>query len=263
MFRLQMSTAIATMVLLACLVEPAVAQRQSTVQRSGRITVMGPPGTQVVSASGASTVTSTQLTSGTSQSTGSSTSINALGFFPTSSLGFPSPGFSFEHQAALNQNLAAKAAIDPATQHRLAFERQMRASTPVTPLIPFFPTTQVIIVQQPPVVILTEPEATQRDEELTLAAGPAVPRRRHEPEPMESPRELVAPQPAAPPPPELNEIVLVRRDGKLVFVVAYSTQGERLVYVMHDGVRRSMPVSEVDTDATRLINEERGVKFSG
>jgi hypothetical protein len=226
------------------------------------MTVIGPPGTQVVRASSASTVAASRVSSATSDSTGNSASINALGFFPASGLGFPSPGFSFEHQAALNQNLALKAAIDPATQHRLAFERKMRASSTATSRISFFSTTQVIIVPQPPVVILNEPESAPRDEELTLAAGPGVTRRRHEPEPVESPGELLAPQPAAPPLTELNEIVLVRRDGKLVFVVAYSRQGERLVYVMRDGLRRSMLTSEIDAEATRLINEERGVKFA-
>jgi hypothetical protein len=241
----------------------AEAQQRSAV-RFGGTTVIGPPGTQVVRSSQA---TSQAMTGA---QVADSASLASFGLSAGSSLGSltgfstPDPGFSYAHQAALNVNLAQKALVDPVTQHRLALERQIRRETPIVPLFPFFPTTQVIIVQQPPVVIINEPAGRDDEGGLTLAAGPAAPRRRMpEPEIVEIPREVAAPAEPAAPLPDLDEVVLVRRDGKLVFVVGYSTQGERLVYVTRDGFRRSMLLNELDAQATRAFNEERGVKFSG
>ena len=157
----------------------------------------------------------------------------------------PGLGFDFTHLAAINRNLGARALIDPVTQYRLALAQQFGG---VAPLFPFglpigFGTTQVIIVQQPPVVILQQPSAPEE----------AVERVRY----IE--RE-VKPEPARPaePPRELNELVLVRRDGTLVFVVAFSKQRDRIIYVTREGIRRSLPLGELDIDATLQMNEERG-----
>ena len=229
---------------------PVFAQRGG-----GRVTMSAPQGTQVVRVSGHSRASSSSGATSTFFTGG-------FGLSTVPFVGTPSPGFSFTHQAALNQNLAVKALIDPATQAQLALERQIRRSTPIVPIAPFFPTTTVIVVQQPPVVIINDPGSEPEAEDgLTLVAGRAAPRRARmqEPEPVETPRELVRPAEPAPPVPDLDEMVLVRRDGKLIFVVAFSAQGERVVYVTKEGHRRSMLLAELDSEATRAFNEERGV----
>jgi hypothetical protein len=157
----------------------------------------------------------------------------------------PGLGFDFTHLAAINRNLDARALVDPVTQHRLALAQQFVG---VAPFLPFaFPfgsgAPQVIIVQQPPVVILQQPPAPEESAErvryVEREAKPELAR------PPETPREL-------------GELVLVRRDGTLVFVVAFSKQRDRIIYVTREGIRRSLPLAELDIEATLQMNEERG-----
>ena len=57
------------------------------------------------------------------------------------------------------------------------------------------------------------------------------------------------------------EYVFVRRDGGLVFAVAYSWDNGTLRYITRDGVRRSVTRDALDMDATQQLNEQRGVNF--
>jgi len=57
------------------------------------------------------------------------------------------------------------------------------------------------------------------------------------------------------------EYVFVRRDGGLVFAVAYSWDNGTLRYITRDGVRRSLARDALDMDATQQLNEQRGVNF--
>jgi hypothetical protein len=55
--------------------------------------------------------------------------------------------------------------------------------------------------------------------------------------------------------------VFVRRDGGLVFAVAYSWQNGMLRYVTHDGMRRTIARDAIDLTATQQFNEQRGLSF--
>ena len=68
------------------------------------------------------------------------------------------------------------------------------------------------------------------------------------------------PAPAAPPR-DTAEYVFVRRDGSLLFAVAYSWDNGTLRYVTRDGLRRSVTQDALDMDATQQFNEQRGVNF--
>ena len=68
----------------------------------------------------------------------------------------------------------------------------------------------------------------------------------------------VRPAPQAAPKPQA-EYVFVRRDGTLIFAVAYSWINDRLQYVNEEGLRRTVPVSTLDLDATQQFNDQRGV----
>jgi len=163
--------------------------------------------------------------------------------------GLPVPGlgFDFAHQAIMNRDIGVRALIDPVTQGQLALARAIRLETPITNTFPFFPFSQgsspVIIVQQPPVVIMQQPaqeEARERFERV----------RQVEPEAR-----------VAPPPEPLREVpeyVLVRRDGAILSAVAYSAEGDRLIYITKDGLRKSVALAELDVERTRRINEDRG-----
>jgi hypothetical protein len=65
----------------------------------------------------------------------------------------------------------------------------------------------------------------------------------------------------APPPRDEAEYVFVRRDGTLLFGVAFMWDHGTLRYVTRDGLRRSVPQEALDMDATQQFNEQRGVSF--
>ena len=57
------------------------------------------------------------------------------------------------------------------------------------------------------------------------------------------------------------EYVFVRRDGGLIFAVAYSWVNGTLRYVTRDGMRRTIARDAVDLTATEQFNEQRGLNF--
>jgi hypothetical protein len=66
--------------------------------------------------------------------------------------------------------------------------------------------------------------------------------------------------PVAPPVPirDVGEFVLVRHDGRILFASAFSVVGPQLQYVSPDGIRHTLPVADLDADATQQMNEARG-----
>ncbi|MGA8072672.1 MAG: hypothetical protein WB995_04300 [Candidatus Acidiferrales bacterium] len=161
----------------------------------------------------------------------------------------PGLGFDFEHLAAISGNLAEKALIDPATQAELALAERLNrgvgepafflggygGEAPVSYEAPEAqpqPAPQIIIVQPP----ATAPAGQ--------ANGQAAPR---------------AEQEAAPAPlPDASDFLLVLKNGAMVSAVAFTRQGDQLVYVTKEGNRRTMSVSSIDSDATSKVNEARG-----
>ncbi len=68
------------------------------------------------------------------------------------------------------------------------------------------------------------------------------------------------PVPAAPPE-DAAQYVFVRRDGGLLFAVAYSWENGTLRYVTPEGLKKSITQDALDMDATQQFNEQRGLKF--
>jgi hypothetical protein len=60
---------------------------------------------------------------------------------------------------------------------------------------------------------------------------------------------------------DVGEFILVRRDGKILFASVYSIIGSDIRYVTPEGFRHTLPVAELDVDATRAMNEARGTTF--
>lgn len=77
-----------------------------------------------------------------------------------------------------------------------------------------------------------------------------------------APRETATPQAPPPPPPELGQLILVRSDGQILLAVAFTVRNGQLTYINNDGTRRSFPVSELDKDATRQMNDANGTSVS-
>ena len=82
------------------------------------------------------------------------------------------------------------------------------------------------------------------------------------PPPAEIAPRATEPQTPAPPPPELGQLILVRRDGQVLLAVAFTANRGQLTYITREGTRRSFPVSELDKDATRQMNDANGTSVS-
>ena len=69
------------------------------------------------------------------------------------------------------------------------------------------------------------------------------------------------PPAAAAPVRDVDEFILIRRDGKVLFASAYTVIGANLRYVTPEGITRTMPLTELDTDSTRSMNDARGTEI--
>ncbi len=166
-------------------------------------------------------------------------------FSPFSFGTFPVPGlgFDFVHLAAITRNVKVSDLSVLSTAQRLALLRRL---SPVVPFgAAFLPQpAEVVVMQQPPVVVLQQPVTEE-------AAEPAA--RTRYVEPKETAGAAPTPQPR-----DVGEFVLVRRDGRILFAVAFSTEGDQVVYVTREGIRRALPLAELDVETTLRMNEERG-----
>jgi len=186
-------------------------------------------------------------------SSGFNSAVNGTGFFGGETLqdlfGFPAPGLGFDyaHLAAVNGNLNVRALIDPVTQQELALALRIRGAG--TGFFPGFFTpfggTPVVIESPSAVSVPMSESAPQQPQPIYVVTPPA-------PAPAQAP---VAEQEPLPDP---GEFVLVQRDGRLLFAVAFTSVNGRLVYVTKDGLRRTIPLSQLDVDSTERMNEERG-----
>lgn len=164
--------------------------------------------------------------------------------------GYPVPGLGFDYTnyAALNGNLGVRALIDPVTQQEIALALRLRGYSYGYGGYPYFfsPFGGSPIVMETPAVSAPEQDAP--------APAPVI----------------VVPPPAAQAPsqarsdaeelplPDPGEFVLVQRDGRLLFAVAFTGEPGRLIYVTKEGLRRSVSLEQLDVDATLRMNEERG-----
>jgi hypothetical protein len=189
---------------------------------------------------------SSNMTNGNSSTTGSN--LIFLNGFPISldQLLDPTPGFGFdfEHLNAVNPDLGIKAVIDPITEQRLALAERLLRETPVAPVsFPIFEGQPVVMLeQQPPVIVLQQPPANAPAASGEAQAAPA-------PLPAEAPQEPLR---------DVGAFTLVRRDGTQVSAVAFTIQNDRIVYITSDGLRRSIPIADLDKTATEQLNNDRG-----
>jgi hypothetical protein len=160
--------------------------------------------------------------------------------------GVPGLGFDFPHLAAVSRGF----------RHRFPFTNNglFSSFTPIffDPLPLYYPSEAGIPeyyseTEQQPILVMTPPPQQQ----------PATP-------PAETaPRTpAVTPGIPAPPPPELGQLILVRRDGQVLMAVAFTTNHGQLTYITREGLRRSFPITELDKDSTRQMNDANGTSVS-
>jgi hypothetical protein len=180
----------------------------------------------------------------------------------------PGFGFDYVHLAAITRGLSAEnlRVVAPQSGRAQGLTPFISASFPQIIVLPM----PVIVVQQVPVIIqqvpvVIQPSADSDDEDAPVAAA-APPARRSRQSAL-LPQAPARPQPefVEPPPPpptqDTREFVLVKLDGTIAFAVAYSTRGDQVVYVTREGVRRAVTLAQLDGDATRRMNEERGTSI--
>lgn len=196
---------------------------------------------RATSATSTQTIQSSSLfnSAGAEELVGSQTSLGQL-LNPV-----PGLGFDYPNLAAINHDLGVRAIIDPITQQELALSERLLQLTPTAPISSsFFASAPVVMLeQQPPqVVIVQQPQppaeqATSEEGSASTAVPAAV-------------EQL--------PLPDVGQFVLVLRDGTQIQAVAFTRQNDRIVYITTDGRRKSIAIGDLDTAATRRLNDERG-----
>jgi hypothetical protein len=167
----------------------------------------------------------------------------------------PAPPYCFNYQYlnSINSDLAIKAAIDPATQLALneagrygcagygtgggyvlwggggylPEQVQQDSDESEAP-----PQPQVIVVQVP----ASAPTETAQNETVSVDQEEA-------------------------PLPDEGQFVLVKRDGTQLEATAFTRSDNTIVYITPDGLRRTVMLSDLDTDATIRVNGERGTQL--
>jgi hypothetical protein len=221
----------------------------ASAQRAGRITAAPTVArSRTVSANPVVAHPSTHRPTGSRAAAGAST----LNADDSSSLQqlldpFPTNGFNFEHLSALNQDLALKALIDPATQARLALAHRLHRNNRFTAGYFLLDGGGSYAV---PVDADQQPQAQQPVIIIQQAAPEQV---------AEQPAAEYAPEQAAAPVPDEGEFTLVLRNGKQLQAAAFTRRSDKIVYITPDGGRRTLAVGDLDTDATQRVNQERGV----
>jgi hypothetical protein len=166
----------------------------------------------------------------------------------------PGLGFDYEHLAAISGNLAEKALIDPVTMEELALAQRFNRGG----------------VGSSAYILggygYGGGEVPVDNGDTQDAQAPPA-----DPAPQPAPQIIILQQPAAPgaspaqsnavaaaPLQEASDFLLVLKTGAMVSAVAFTRQGDQLIYVTKEGNRRTMSVATIDSDATSKINAARG-----
>jgi len=172
-------------------------------------------------------------------------------FNPIGSMGF-GPSFGFAGGSLANRDLAIEAAIDPATQWRL-FEAQKFARN-----FGFAGTGYYLLdggyYEGPS--DNGEPNAAA-DQSQEQQAG-ANPEEQEVSRYTEGSVQSEAQESSTHSPEDVGQFVLVLRNGTRIQTVAFSRANDRIIYITSDGLRRTLPLADIDIPSTVQINDERG-----
>jgi hypothetical protein len=175
--------------------------------------------------------------------------------------GVPGLGFDFPHLGAISRNIH----FNPAFEHN-GFAMNDNSFTPIfwsaNPGFSDFVDPSVIQQvqeefqqqgQQQPLIIVIQQPSPVAQEQMTGRAPQAE---------SNSQAPSIAPPIVSPPAPapirDVGEFIFVRRDGRILFGSAFFVSEGVLQYVTPEGIRRAVPVIELDTEATRKMNAALG-----
>ena len=178
----------------------------------------------------------------------------------------PSLGFNWEHVNALNQDLAIKALIDPVTELEVAqAERLARLSGGAFTggayilsggyYVPAETGENEEAADQQPQAAEQQPAPAAQPQIIVLQQAPPQQAGEANAANANVTNEEAAPSPEVP---DEGQFILVLRGGKEVQAVAFTHVKDKIVYITTDGGRRTIPMSQLDADATVRVNQERG-----
>jgi hypothetical protein len=166
----------------------------------------------------------------------------------------PPPGFDYQFLSVMNEDLAIKAVIDPATQWKLAVaERLLRDGSRFggsgyylldgggAYAVPDDSGSADSASSQQP------DQPAQQPQVIVVQAAP----------PSQQNTEQPAPEDSAPLP-DVGQFTLVLQNGTQLQAVAFTRINDKIVYITADGSRRTIAVTDLNSDATVRVNEERG-----
>ncbi len=157
-------------------------------------------------------------------------------------------GFNFTNFTPLNGDFGIEAAIDPATQWRIAeAERFLRNTRGVG-----F-NSGVFLLDGGGEYVVPESASANDGSQQPVIVVQQAPSQQSNAQPESD--ENAQP---APPLPDVGQFTLVLKDGSKIEAVAFTQANGRIVYITTDGSRRSIAASALDADATKELNEERG-----
>ena len=153
---------------------------------------------------------------------------------------------------AVQGDLGIKAAIDPATQLRLAAASRFGCGGVGTGGLFLLDGGYGYGYGMP------EPAAEETQAEPTPAAQPQVIviQQPSSNQVTEGPMHVAAEE--ATPLPGPGQLILVMRDGSQVQALAFTHSGDTVIYITPEGIRRTVSVGNIDSEATVRVNSDRG-----
>ncbi len=182
--------------------------------------------------------------------------------FLTNGLGvtnpYPGTGFGINgiNSITIPGNLGVEAAIDPATQWNLALTERLLRGSGLLAGGGYYLLSGGGAYVLPPDSTETDPSARPQQQPGANQAPPQVIVLQQAPPQQTSPQP--GEEPAAVALPDVGQFTLILQNGKQIQAVAFTRMNDRIIYVTNDGSRRTIALSEINTDATIRLNQERG-----
>jgi hypothetical protein len=175
---------------------------------------------------------------------------------------YPLGAIDFGNSAA-DQDLAIKALIDPVTEAQVALAAKRAGYARGTSFVPVYwgaggyygadssVTPQDDSSNEP---TNDQPNTENKQQPQIIVLQPSN-------QNGDNPAQTDAAQEPQPKLPDVGEFTLVFKNGKKTAAVAYTRQGDRVVYVTKDGSRHFVDVDDIDLATTQRVNEANGASF--
>jgi hypothetical protein len=172
----------------------------------------------------------------------------------------PGLGFDYHHLSVINQDLAIKALIDPATEMKIAearrFLRGSRFAGSGFYLLDggfYYPVSDDSGSAEPTAASTADqseqqPQSSQQPQVILV----------QQPQQQSAGDNFAEAAPESESLPDVGQFTLVLQNGQRLQAVAFTRANDKIVYITSDGFRGTISIADVNTDATKQINADRG-----